>query len=1028
MQASKDKASEILGLGKRGLLKADLLQVAQDNDVKLSDRPTRDEITEALTSALLRGKGDKVAKAIVGKYKEKKPKKAPRSRSHSRTRKGKGKNDEPAVDANASDIIDGDIDDGSTAVVVVKTPPASRRNSVDLSVQPGTTGSTLGVDDATGYIFSAAPRLEMINALDGGCFDSNDGCIEVPKSTIIFATKYDIADSLAKDSNLLPSPQIFVMRPEGLVYGEYEQKLPCAGASVTSDSLSLLDLSNGTRAAAILLKASRKLGAIMSSDDALGQLQKIGIDIKDDSAIIKFSNLMNRMVTLADAPELIGEAATAQWGLSVSELVLKLAEPMCDGAVFTVHLGTSRRALQIIALTPASADKKLVKPAPGSNFAKCDLAKEWLDAYDSNRVTGSLIDAWKFINLCPDGACLQTSSSVRLKNGISVQMATIPSLAPLYSLNLALDAAFKRGSGVVPLWFSPHSMQAFASTVKDAVKKSEAIKQAENAERDVKIAAAIKPARLVPEAKSKAATEAESEKTGSFAALTGRAVTLLDLRMPVGPDAKDKQKVDEARKRIVNTISALAGKIEEPIQRLLADRFIGAAQDITNVSDLSIITKILAAAVPTHFPAMSQLPSGWVASVRTPGGAEDSFTQVVFLLDEHAAGWQVNNWLSVQSDNSDGSVLLQRRFSEAAKQEAMKTAGTGSLTIVARRTSKQVSDIGRELDDLLDDARFAGRHDPKLIWNGSMASFPDPKAASRFPTYSITPVGSSDARSISIDTISAGTYLLLGAFFVAPKDVNVARPPVCAKIGLMPAYPRGGSSLIKSADQGFDWAWSVTKTDLRMLYLGTESAAGIMALLNDMRKKPQSSDYIVSGDDYRVFEALIGILSQANERTFSTTANALISQGQKSAYDSNKGDECLAGIDASKIAAGSAGLVALQQRLGLLPRQDWYGVVERVLAIVSRYYGLNLDGWFISKPLDRSSPACSVAFGLLNKQVLHDKCFALGIRAPGSGLEVVWRAIREKKNERQPASAGFAVPQRIQIKATGIIHDTSKSS
>lgn len=81
---------------------------------------------------------------------------------------------------------------------------------------------------------------------------------------------------------------------------------------------------------------------------------------------------------------------------------------------------------------------------------------------------------------------------------------------------------------------------------------------------------------------------------------------------------------------------------------------------------------------------------------------------------------------------------------------------------------------------------------------------------------------------------------------------------------------------------------------------------------------------------------------------------------------------------------------------------------------MSRYYGLRLDGWFVSKLLERTAPAYSVLFGLLDREALYTKFFSLGALAPGSGHAITWRIVRtERASDRYALGASYGVPKEI---------------
>lgn len=190
---------------------------------------------------------------------------------------------------------------------------------------------------------------------------------------------------------------------------------------MTKETVRLLDLTNPDRASSALATAVRKISETMSrKGDTIANLaEDVKISVQGDW--LKLAGLIERLTTLADAPELLASPSATQWGISISGFIVGiLNDPDLDGALFTVQVGPARRPLQIAATTRDAVGKKLALPSPGTAFAQC------LQSIDTS-----------------------------LRHGTVIRLAVIPDLTPLFSLDMATDDAYKSGSGVTPFWFDP---------------------------------------------------------------------------------------------------------------------------------------------------------------------------------------------------------------------------------------------------------------------------------------------------------------------------------------------------------------------------------------------------------------------------------------------------------------------------------------------------------------------------------------------------------------------------------------------
>lgn len=1022
------RAAEILG--KRRLTLDALREIAEQHDIKVLDGATKRDIADELEAALRDRKvASKLAKSLIEAHEDLKIRlKEKRQSLELPAKKKKVGTAKRRSRSMSRDELDDLVDALSAEPAAPKATKKEKKKATEKDAV-----NQLDADPATGYLFADGARTNMINAEDGGALASwknkaspKMAWIKVPASVVLFGTEVAVPEPLSTDASILGHPVAFVMRPEALVYGKgFDEKLPCMGPKITSRELKLVDLSNAERARATLSVAVPALVKNLNTKkeaDLIQYLNSIKVQAQTEADADKLKELLDRLGMLYSAPEIINSTVAGMWAFSMADLIVRAAPGEPDGAVVTAHFGPELKPVQFILLRSDAASASTANPAPGSVFAGCDRVKQWMANYSESREGEAVEGAWRVLNLCPSGLCLQPSD-VQLRNGLTVHTAVMPALVPLYSMDLAASTPFKRNSGVVPFWFQPAELKPFAAKIRQIIVEREAAKAAEAARIAEVVRQSIQKTstkRLVAAkddlvVKSAAQVKAEASTEVLFASLTKAPLTLLDLRMPIGNDAKDADKVRLAKDRITTTLAALSGGTNSAFSSWMGDRFVNATQTIGDSSNFKFIANLLASVLPEKMPKGQRPPSGWVATVADPTDAAKAY-HVVYLLDEDAAGWQVRNWLSEQSD------LLTQRMAAAAEAYATANTGTASLSVTRRLSTRSLEN----LDQLAIEPRIAGQQNPKLLWNGPLASYRDRLETSG--SYQAIVNVPSPAATIRITTVPAGVYMHLGVFGVdisALKDKPEAVLARCRTTGFVAKYPRGGSLLYARATpkaRGFDWAWAETRSELRMLNLSSadDFNKGFLPLLDGLKAAQLPWGQAGSGwPSLDALETAIDIVTSTSKNltkeNFGAMATALIAQGRKSAFQQiPTGEECYRPEFASPALPESMAEVADTY----LRSFDYAGTIERLVIYVSRYYGLQLDGWYSSLALERTSSANSVVFGLTGKDVLQQKFFHLGSRAPGGGM-LTWHVITHAE-EAKP-EFDFGVPATVATRARKLV-------
>ncbi|BBI30572.1 hypothetical protein QKT49_gp191 [Acanthamoeba castellanii medusavirus] len=1034
------RAAEIIG--KRRLTLDTLREIAEQFDIKVLDGATKRDIGDELEAALRDRKvASELAKALIEahealklKQREKRqslelPKKSESTEKKKKKKVGVAKRRSRSLSRDElDDLVEALAPGAAVAIAAPKKQKKSKKQTKEkLSNQ-------LEADPATGYLFGDGPRTNMINADDGGSLASwtnkaspKMSWVKVPASVVLFATEVTVPEPLSTDASILGHPVTFVMRPEALVYGRgFGEKLPCLGPKLTGRELKLVDLSNAERARdtlSVAVPALVKNLNLKKEADLVKYLKSISVQLESEADADKLKELLNRLGMLFSAPEIINSSIAGMWAFSMADLIVRAAPDSPDGALVTAHFGPELKPVQFILLRSDVAEAATADPAPGSVFASCDRVQEWMANYNQNKEGEAVDGAWRVLNLCPSGLCLQPAD-IKLRNGLTVHTAVMPALVPLYSMDLAASAPFKRNSGVVPFWFQPAELKPFAAKIRqiiidrEAAKAAEATRVAEVVRQSIQKTSAK---RLVPAkddlvVKSAPRVKAEASTEVLFASLTKAPLTLLDLRMPIGDDAKNADKVRLAKDRITATLAALSGGSNSAFSDWMGDRFVAATQTIGDSGNFKFIASLLASVLPEKMPKGKRPPSGWVSTVADPADPAKSY-HVVHLLDEDAAGWQVRNWLSEQSDT------LTQRMAAAADLYATKSTGTASLSVVRRLTTQS---FAKNLDQLAIEPRLVGQQNPKLLWNGPLAAYRE--RIETLDSYQSVASVVSPAATFRVTTVPAGVYMHLGVFGVdvsALKDKPEEVLARCRTAGFVAKYPRGGSLLYARATpeaRGFDWAWAETRAELRMLNLSTmeDFTKGFLPLLGGLKAAQLPWGQAGSGwPSLDALEALIDVVTSMSKKltkeSFGAMATALIAQGRKSAFQQiPTGEECYRPEFASPAIPESMAEVSDSY----LRSFDYAGSIERLVSYVSRYYGLHLDGWYSSIALERTSSANSVVFGLTGKDVLQQKFFHLGSRAPGGGM-LTWHVITH--SEETKPEFDFAVPATVATRARKLV-------
>lgn len=1066
MASSNDlrtKAASIIGGGSLTVEK--LREIAQKHDVRILDDARKRDINEEIMARLMKkNKSPKgLAKDIVDAHEELK-----KRRKELRGSRGKQQKEEPQnvreVFSTLNRIMNDEAAGRKRAVIAdedvlvdeeeerqvepepepkvekkKKKTPKSKKSAV-LEEKASVDSSFVTHDEITGFLLAMPTNVQHIVREDGGSFPrltkTYSNWIKLPQNLVMFQTKIDLPEPLASDSTSVDNSGVaFVLRPEALAFGDSE-KLPCYGSVIVQKSvLNLIDLTSPTSVAKAIKQTFRSLQFAVKNKNHEKLVNVGGIKFpigSEIAALARFKRTIDRMAIMLDAPQLIHSPMMDMFVYSVAPFISKmLYDEQLDGAVVRMHMGSKRIPLDVVVLNGDTADQGAIVSPPAANvFARCESAKQWMQNYTENVNVASrkMAAPWQSINMCPNGICLQ-AHNIKLTNGVQIPVVTLPSLVPLYTMELADLKSFKGNSGAVPLWFSPKSLGDFAEEIRKIVidretrrLSIESAKHKNNRFQQSALDLSRGEATDLPSTESEDLKKATSAKLKLITYATKSPITLLDLRTPIGSDALHPEVVKKFRERIAFILSHLGGHVNKAMAAWLDDRLFVATQTISNHENFEFIKSLVAQSLVALLPKGKTPPSGWVTTVKDPL-KPNSYHHVAYLLDGETATWQVRNWISEQNN------FFEQRVADAVAKYQLGNTGMQGLHAQAtdfdRSLGKLSSDtVSRALmdnpqayDKFIDVVRMMAVN-PKYLsayWNGPLATHPSVQEESIFKLSvdMSSWVKSTQPSKLTFALVPAGVFMRI-AVFGADQSAVEAKALECKSTGVVGRYIRGASGLKHVAKKGFNWAWSKTKTSMTFIDLSNRKQFETVfsQLIGDIEHQSLREEMRVLFT--KVAEQLEPLQVPKSADRFNDNAYAILTQGNIGASQMlDKDSECAANIR-NEAAARQARPGAIAANAS----QSNYGKIEQLISALIKYYGLDIDGWYVSAGSIGLPSASAVVFGVVGDR--SEKFFHLGSNAPAGGGPLTWHIVANDEDAAS-SSRSFLVPISVRKRAEKLV-------